>query len=65
MQILPRAWVGIFHETQAATGVAHKNINQTLPEPAGEHRQFHLVGNFVSPLPSRGNAKLMVVNHSK
>jgi hypothetical protein len=62
LQIVSRAWVGIFHNDDAATGVLNKNRDCAVSHPSVVDLGLHVSGNFIKSLATGAHFELVVVN---
>ena|ERR1700730_1120411 len=56
---------GVLHRNQTATGVLHKNSNNTFAHFALVDLALNFIGNLVGPLTSRPHFKLFLVDMHK
>jgi hypothetical protein len=62
LQVMSRRGIGVFHENDAATRVLNKHRDCPTVQTALLDLRLDLVGDFVGPLASSANLKLILVN---
>ena len=65
LEVAPRGWIGIFHNSHTATGVLNKDRNRPAAQTAFVDLSLDIIGDFIRSLAIGADFKLLAVDAHK